>query len=260
MQRLEERSVLKISGNDAKVFLQGLLTNDLTKLEPEILQYSLMLTPQGRILADFFIKEVDQGFLVDLPKSQKTTIIAKLKIYKLKSDVHFHDMDEFFGVFVAENTSMELLKDCRSNALGYRGFLELRKENEDNFFEYHQKRIEHAIPDFDMDMESGKSLPIDFDMSQLNAISFNKGCYVGQEVTAVTHNRGTKRKKVYSANCIDGEFPKKNTDIVISEMKIGVALGSIKEKGLLLLNIEECEKLENMMIKTDPYTLRLNHA
>lgn len=258
MQKLNERSVLEISGKDSASFLQGLLTNNVLNLEPNNLSYSLLLTPQGRIISDFFILKSDNSFMLDVPKSQIPSLIMKFKLYKLKSDVVINVMDDTLGVYVSENPDDHLLNDPRSTALGFRGFKQIT-ELESNHFNYHLNRIDWSIPDFDMDMEVGKSLPIDFDMNELNALSFSKGCYVGQEVVAITHNRGTKRKKVYSAVCVEGNFPQKGTEIFVGNIKIGEALGSVETHGLLLLNIEEVAKLENT-IKNELFTLSIKNA
>ena len=259
MQKLDERSVLGISGSDAQTFLQGLTTNDILKSPENELMYSLLLTPQGRIICDFFILKSNRMILLDLPKSQKPPLIAKLKLYRLRSDVIFEDLDETLGVFVSETNEDEFHIDPRSSKLGYRGFRNLSVAKQDNQFDYHLNRIKSSIPDFDMDIEVAKSLPIDFDMNELNALSFTKGCYVGQEVVAVTHNRGTKRKKIYSAVCTRGNFPNKGTEIFVENIKIGEMLGSKDNLGLLLLNMEEVAKLGNT-IKNKLFTLSITNA
>lgn len=259
MFKLEDRSVIKISGKDSVSFLQGLLTNDVSKLSEEHFLYALLLTPQGRIISDLFLKKSEQHILADIPKSQKTSILAKFKLYKLKSDVSFEDLDSSIGVFVSKQEDLEMHLDPRSSKLGYRGFKPLNHEIMLSNFDYHTSRIKLSIPDFDMDMEIAKSLPIDFDMNDLNALSFTKGCYVGQEVVAVTHNRGTKRKKIYSAICSQGKFPEKGAEIFIQNIKIGEMLGSKDDLGLLLLNIEEVAKSENL-IKNELFTLRIINA
>lgn len=258
MQKLDERSAIKVFGKDATNFLQGLLSNDIQKISVGDLIYSLLLTPQGRIISDFFIEKSDDFYLLDIPSSQKTSLMAKLKIYKLKSDVSFEDLSSELGVFVSESLEDDMHKEPRSLNLGYRGFKTINLITSTSF-NYHLNRIKAAVPDFDMDMEIGKSLPIDFDMNELNALSFTKGCYVGQEVVAVTHNRGTKRKKIYSAICTEGNFPNKGEEIFIENIKIGQALGSQKNYGLLLLNIEEVAKLGNT-IKNELFTLSISNA
>lgn len=231
MFKLPGRSVIKIIGQDAAVFLQGLISNDINKADGNLI-YSFFLTPQGRFLADFFIAKESDYYLLDLPSSTKTTIINKLKIYKLRSQVVIEETN--LDVAVADSG----YADPRSALLGYRTFAEAAAIDEQAFAQYEALRISLLIPDADFDFMYEKSLPLDLGGEYLNGVDFKKGCYVGQEVTARMKHRGNIRKKLFVISYAD-VAPAYGEDVIASNKKIGVMLGSKNGQGLALLNFED---------------------
>jgi tRNA-modifying protein YgfZ len=253
ISELKNRAVLSVSGNDAKSFLQGLVTNDIQKLTAGNMIYALMLTPQGRFLYDFFITERDGGLLLDVQKSHIDAIMKKLKMYKLRAQVDFALTE--LRVYVSEDKLDELsIQDPRSSVLGYRTITSAEYElSEDEW--YHKARISAKIPDADMDMEYERSLPMEMNCDKIGAIDFQKGCYVGQEVTSRMRYRANIRKTLYvieSENQIT-----KGSEVEFDGRKLGVMLGGIENEYLALFNIEEVSALAGKIISTNLGDLRI---
>lgn len=268
---LKSRAVISISGADAEKFLQGLISNDITKITAENSIYALMLTPQGKFLYDFFISRKDDVYLLDCRVDILPAIIKKLSMYKLRSDVKIDDLsaeyevvailgDKVFAEFEGDNSLGKTKKFCkgvayidpRSEKLFARAVIE--KENqyaalksheyaEGSCSDYENLRIKSAIPD-SSDMEMDKAYPLQFGMDDLNAIDYKKGCYVGQEVTARTHYRGNVRKNVYMVEA-KSQLPAIGSAIMADGQNIGELLSSCGNIGLALLKIENVEKSFN---------------
>lgn len=194
----KDRSVLEIAGDDRKKFLQGLITNDVNKATESNLIFTAMLNAQGRFLYDFFIFEKDEKLFIDCLDFRRDEILKKLNLYKLRSKVEIKKNDEFlvaqslkpFGNFI----------DPRHKNLGSRIYI--KKSEAENFTNcvesfYHFARIQNKIPESELDLTYEKSFILEFGFDNLNAIDYQKGCYVGQELTARTHYLGQIRKKLF---------------------------------------------------------------
>lgn len=245
---LTNRSVIRLRGADAETFLQGLLSNDVRKATPHHALYALILTPQGKFLYDFFIIRHDDGLLLECSAARTLEIIKKLGMYKLRSEVSIEDASAQYNVMALTGISnapegVIAYVDPRNPALGVRVLLEKNASlphPTGNYTDYETLRIGLGIPSGDEDMISGEDFPHDFGMDNLNAIDYQKGCYVGQEVTARVHHRGKARKKIY---CISLPRPAaKGTAITVGGRTFGSLLSSINGKALALLDQEMVEK------------------
>jgi folate-binding protein YgfZ len=266
---LKNRSVIQISGADSQKFMQGLISNDINKISEENAIYALMLTPQGKFLYDFFICQRAGVLLIDCNKEKLPEIIKKLSMYKLRSGVKIEDVSQFYEVIsilgdkvfeiISQNAGQAkqsgggvLYIDPRSTKIygraiidinNYSQFLEGLDFTQDSFNEYEVIRINACIPEGNVDLLPDKSFPHDFAMDSLNAIDYKKGCYVGQEVTARVHYKGTGRKKLFVVESVsECSLPEFNSDITSKDEKIGVLLSSINNIGLASLLIEAVEK------------------
>ena len=234
---LDNRKLIKISMDDAESFLQNILSNDIAQLGVGDLQYSLLLTPQGKILYDFFILKTPNAFYLDCYAKFLKAIVQKLQTYKLHSRIVISMVDA--TIFI---TNTILRKNCfidpRNINLGYRLYdfdNEQKRANLDRSFvsHYNQIRLKYTVPEFGLDFTSDKFFPLDLGMDQLNAVSFNKGCFVGQEVTARMNYRN-KRKKYLK--CINVDEYKINDGCVVQNgRKLGVILNTYQNKALVLL-------------------------
>ncbi|MFI4984030.1 MAG: YgfZ/GcvT domain-containing protein [Rickettsiales bacterium] len=247
---LKNRAVIEVSGDDRVSFLQGLLTNDMSKLKTGVFTYALMLSPQGRFLYDFFVLTTPDKILLDAPQIDLAEILKKFRIYKLRAKVELAISPLFVYAQLSAGQS-PFLPDPRASSMGYRAILELATATED-FSVYEEQRIKNLIPDAEQDFIKDKSFPLEYGMDKLGAIDFEKGCYVGQEVTTRTHHRGVVRKGLYRYQ--GAEFPK-GTEITADGNKIGIILGS----GICLLNHEELQTAKNHAIMVSNESITIVH-
>lgn len=240
IQNLANRSILSISGEDAVSFLQGLVTNDMNKISEGEMIYTLMLTPQGRFAYDFFVSKRGDKIFVDHEASFTSEIKSKFNIYKLRSDVVIEDLSGKYHVSQHSADVEGAYKDPRHPELGYRKYSEKKEEGGDF---YDKKMYDLAIPEPHKDMIQGRSFPLEYGMDSFNAVSFDKGCYMGQENTARTKYRGTVRKKLFG--CVSDEdisSIKLGTEIIHNNAKLGIFCSAMGNKGKLLLRTEEFEQ------------------
>ncbi|MCE3255818.1 MAG: aminomethyl transferase family protein [Rickettsiaceae bacterium] len=224
---LQNRSVISVSGEDKSAFLQGLITNDINKAKEDRAIYALMLSPVGKFLYDFFILRRDEKFLLDCSKERVDEIVQKLSFYKLRSKVEIKKEPDLSVIVSTKNEpSLPYFVDPRNSKMGYRAFVEVNKNFVANDEKYNLLRLALKIPD-DSDMGFDKSFPLEFGFDDLNAIDYQKGCYIGQEVTARTHYKGVIRKKVFLVEILDCKIIGKFSEIIFEDKKIGEILSSI---------------------------------
>ena len=232
---VENRGLLDLTGEDVRPFLQGLLTNDIQKLTPEKNLYAAMLTPQGKLLYDFFLYDLHGGILLEFYKPYAADIIKKLTLYRLRSKVQFTDVSDHYFVVAAWGDTQGPT-DPRDEKLGVR-FITNQKNESVPAVEYHAHRIALTIPEMPDDLISGESFPLPSNLEELHAIDYNKGCYVGQEVTARSKYRGNIRKKIYTVK-IEGDAPAPGTAIRRGEQIVGTMLSHAKQYGLAQIETE----------------------
>jgi hypothetical protein len=236
---LQNRCVISVSGIDAQNFLQGIISNDIRKASHDSFLYAMMLSPQGRFLYDFFITQQDDQYLLDCQSARAKEIMAKLALYKLRSQVVITPTN--LGVYASDSRIDEhFFADPRQAKLGYRALRQAPPAGEmQDFISYEQKRIELLIPDADADFIYDKSFPLEFGANDLNAVDYQKGCYIGQELTARTQYRGTIRKKLYLIEATAGHLEKGQEIKAITGEKVGIVLGMLNQQGLALINVED---------------------
>lgn len=227
MIRLKDRSIIEIAGLERKKFLQGLVTNDVNKASASDLIYSAMLNSQGRFLYDFFIFEDAEKLILDCFEPRRDEILKKLNFYKLRSQVEIKKNDDLKVFSTHEKVGFV---DPRNQKLGYR--LYTKSDEKQNDEQYHFNRIQLKIPESEHDLTYEKSFILEFGFDDLNAIDYNKGCYVGQELTARTHYRGEIRKKIFHVK-IDVGSIEKNSEIYCEGKSAGIILSSIFLKNEL---------------------------
>lgn len=213
---LPNRGEVRISGPDRTSFLQGLITNDVEKLEPGALLYACFLTPQGKFLHDFFIREEEDTLILDCEGGARAQDLGtRLSRYKLRADVEI-DVNEDVEVYSLlpsprkrgphSHTSgsdqiparggddVLFYKDPRHADLGSRTYKKPENLTEKPFEEWDRLRISLCFPDGSRDLIPEKSTLAEANMDGLNAIDYDKGCYVGQELTARMHYRSLGKK------------------------------------------------------------------
>ncbi|MDA0901873.1 MAG: folate-binding protein [Proteobacteria bacterium] len=247
MITLDNRAVIYISGADRKSFLQGLVTNDINKVSSQNALYAIMLNPQGRFLYDFFIIEQEDRLLLDCNQERIEEIVKKLSLYKLRAAVEIGRLDAEYSVGVTldekeihdlekqKNSDFIAFIDPRNKQLGLRIIAkkELLPSVDPTLIKlYHQKRFELKLVD-DSDLEFNQSLILEYGFDNFNAIDYQKGCYIGQEVTARTHYRGLVRKEIFLIEIPNLQQVTKGTEITCDNKKTGIVLSSIFHRDKL---------------------------
>jgi folate-binding protein YgfZ len=193
--KLKNRALIHLEGPDRHEFLQGLITNDIKKLTPSQPLYACLLTPQGKFLYDFFVIEGDDFTLLDCEAGENgeraQSLYKKLTMYRLRADVQIsvENTNDVYATFNAVHG----LPDPRHPEMGNRSFEKPHIE-ERPFEEWDSRRINITIPDGSRDLIVEKSTMDEAHMAELGAVDYDKGCYVGQELTARMHYRGLGKK------------------------------------------------------------------
>lgn len=216
---LRDRTIFSVEGVDKEKFLQSIITNDITKLPQDKILYTYILTPQGKFLYDFFIYDIKNIFFIDIATIVKDEFYKFINFYKLQMDVKIKEEIEkriLYLTFEDEiNADITAFNDPRSKNMGRRAIV-TKEYDVSNIFkeEYEYTRIKNTIAEGYKDLIPKKDFILEFDAERLNAISFTKGCYIGQEVVTRTKNRGTVRKFVRTLSYNSDDKPEFGKEII----------------------------------------------
>lgn len=249
---LTDRAVIRVGGDDAHKFLQGLVTSDVDAIAPGSAIHTGLLTPQGKILFEFFVTQDADGYLLDCPADVLADLSKRLTFYKLRAAVDVAVVDDGSVWAIWDGTASEYgdgvsFPDPRLPDLGYRLIKTSSTEITSSDLErceetaFHAHRIAHAIPEGGRDYELGDAFPHEANFDQLGGVDFEKGCYVGQEVVSRMQHRGTARKRVVPI-IGEGQLPAPGTDVLAGETVIGVLGSSTGTSGLALIRLDRAEK------------------
>ncbi|NDF11685.1 MAG: folate-binding protein [Proteobacteria bacterium] len=239
-----DRAVIEISGDDKSPFLQGIISNDITKVTDGSSIYTCLLSPQGKYLFDFFVTGKEGKFLLDVPKRHAAELIKRLTMYKLRSKVEIKDVSNIYSVFACYGSGAEKvgIPDPRDARLGSRVIASDAPIGKAGSMEaYDALRISLTIPDSEKDLEQDKSYPLHYRMEALHAIDFDKGCYVGQEVTARMKHRNAVKQMLYRVKA-NAPLPAPGTVITADGISAGELRSISGNEGLALLEVAALEK------------------
>jgi folate-binding protein YgfZ len=272
---LLNRGVLRVTGKDRAPFLQGLVSNDVGKISLEQGIYTALLSPQGKFQYDLFITactdaEGQEAWLIDCDRDRAEALLKRLSLYRLRSDVSIENVCDQFGVLAIWGHSGVLdtlglpsspgaaraLKegsafvDPRLAELGAR--IILPQDKIQNFYEsagiafttfddYDFHRLEVGVPDGSRDILIDRGVLLECGFDELNAIDWNKGCYMGQELTARTRYRGLVRKRLIPVS-VQGETPAFQSLILQGGSEVGELRTVTKERGIAMLRLEALSK------------------
>jgi len=252
---LPDRSVVKVSGEDARNFLNGLVTTDVTLLRPGLGRFGALLTPQGKIITDFLITEAPAGhgggFLIDAPRALTPGLAAKLGFYKLRAKVAVENLSDNLGVLAAWDGDPAMKPDLafadpRNAALGWRILVpaEFAQKVGDligadlvDSAAYDAHRIASGVPRGGLDFMYGDAFPHETNMDRLHGVDFEKGCYVGQEVVSRMQHRGTARTRTVRV-IVDGPAPEPGAAILAGDKTLGTMGSTAGRNGLALIRID----------------------
>ncbi|QFT96738.1 putative global regulator [Roseovarius sp. THAF8] len=194
------RRIFQITGPEARDFLQGLVTNDIRKLDHGLV-YAAMLTPQGKYLADFFLVPRDGEILLDVAADLADGLVQRLNMYKLRADVQITETDLAVWRGTGERPD-GAFDDPRHSALGWRLY---GAEAGDDGSDFDAIRVAHCIPETNIELTPDTFI-LEAGFERLNGVDFRKGCYVGQEVTARMKHK-TELRKGFASVDLEGSAP-----------------------------------------------------
>ncbi len=251
---LWDRGIVRVSGEDAASFLQGLLTNDVERLAPGEARYAALLTPQGKILFDMIAVRVESdagaAFLLDCPSALAPDLAKRLGFYKLRARVAVADESAERGVVAFWGPAPEApagaiaYSDPRDPRLGARAILpraEAAAIGDAHIATYEALRIDAAVPKGGVDFAYGDAFPHDANLDLLSGVDFQKGCYVGQEVVSRMKHRGTGRKRVVRVR-LEADAPPAGAPVVDGELPVGTLGSSSGREALALLRLDRVEE------------------
>ena len=249
---LPDRSVLEVVGEDRLSFLQGLVTNDVEGLAEREGRFTGLLSPQGKILFDFFVVSAGDAFLIDCSSELAANLTKRLALYRLRAKVTIADVSDRWRVGAAwgegapewaEANAPIIYPDPRLPALGFRLLVlgSHQPEFSASFADYEAMRIAFAVPEGGKDYAYGDAFAHEACLDLLHGVSFKKGCFVGQEVVSRMQHRGTARTRVLAASA-EQSLPHGGADILAGGLAVG-KLGSVAgRQGIALARVDRVKE------------------
>ncbi len=262
---LEERGVLALEGEDTRSFLQGLISNDIEKVTAEIAIYAALLTPQGKYLFDFMIVQLGERLLLEAEASRLQTLNQRLTMYKLRAKVDIADVSTDFAVFAVPDADGAavfglpaepgravafedgvVFLDPRLSTLGARAVLprnsaaaalEAKGLRPGDPADYQNLRYRLGVPEGSRDLTVDKATLLESGFEELNGVDFEKGCFVGQELTARMKYRGLVKKRLMPV-LFEGLPPAAGALIRAGEREIGEIRSAENGSGLALMRLD----------------------
>jgi folate-binding protein YgfZ len=250
---LENRALIAVNGAEARDFLQGLITNDMETCRDGHAVYAGLLTPQGKILFDFFaLANGEDRWLLDCGASRAGDLVKRLSLYRLRAKVEILPRSDLAvaaawneGGTIAAKTDVVMFPDPRLRDLGIRmiGTRTALEEATRNMCpgDYDSHRLKLGVPD-SVDLPADQVFALDAGFEELNGVSFKKGCYVGQEVTARMKHRASARKRFLTA-AIAGEVPA-GTPVEAEGRELGTLASGKDGHALALVRLDRLEDAE----------------
>lgn len=274
--RLFHRAFLAIEGEDRQTFLQGLVSNDVNKATPDQALYSAFLTPQGKFLHDFFLIDSQDGFLLETEADRLADFQKRLSLYKLRSKVAIAARPDMVALALIGPDARDLLDlandpgaarpfaggvayvDPRLPDMGVRMALpadsvedalrglEVREGTLDL---YDRARMTLGLPEGSQDMELEKAILLENGFEELHGVDFQKGCYMGQELTARTKYRGLVRKRLMPVQ-IHGSAPEPGAILTLDGKEAGEMRSSLGNIGLALVRLEALAEAQGRALES----------
>ncbi|MGR3500324.1 MAG: CAF17-like 4Fe-4S cluster assembly/insertion protein YgfZ [Limimaricola soesokkakensis] len=230
----QDRSIIAVTGTDREEFLQGLVTNDIARAK-DGLAYAALLTPQGKLIADFFLKGESDRFLIDVAADVAPQLFQRLSMYKLRADVALAEAD----LKVSRGTGPApegALPDPRHAALGWRLY---GAQPGDDGSDWTALRVEHLIPEWGHEL-GPESYILEAGFERMNGVDFRKGCYVGQEVTARMKHK-TELRKGFARVAVEGPA-EPGTEITSGEKIVGTLHSRAGDRAIAWLRFDRASE------------------
>ncbi|HLJ05645.1 MAG TPA: folate-binding protein [Acetobacteraceae bacterium] len=237
---LPDRGVVELTGEDRVTFLQGLVSNDVAGAAPGCAVWAALLTPQGKWLADFFIFADADSLLLDCEQEQIPMIMQRLTRFRLRSKVTLRVAEEF-GVYVAwEGTpavNAIAAQDPRLPDAGWRLLSTAPLLTTAEARDWDRHRLSLGLPAGSSDLESEKTILLEAGFDELHGVSWTKGCYMGQELTARTKYRGLLKRRLVPVS-IEGDLPACGAPIMQNGTEVGTMRSGRDHTGLAVLRLD----------------------
>ena len=246
---LPDRGVLEVAGEDRVAFLQGLVSNDVAEAAPGRAVWAALLTPQGKWLADFFVFSDGERLLLDCERAQAPMLTARLSRFRLRSRVSLRDASEEFAVHAGWGGAampeggavVAAAPDPRLAEAGWRALASAPPPEVDTAFEdWDLHRLGLGLPDGSRDMAAEQTVLLEAGFDELRGVSWTKGCYMGQELTARTRYRGLLKRRLIPV-ALDGPLPPRGTPVLAGEAEVGEMRSGRDGLGMALLRLEALE-------------------
>jgi tRNA-modifying protein YgfZ len=251
------RALIALEGADRYAFLQGIVSNDVNKVTPSRAIYAAFLTPQGKYLHDIFIAGLGDRLLIDCEAARRADLLRRLSLYKLRAKVRLAEENRFIvGLHFGDGTLAGLglpaeaghgrseaegllFVDPRLAALGARAILSVDHAPAESGSEsdYERLRLSLGVPDGSRDLPVEKAILLENGFEELNAIDWEKGCYMGQELTARTRYRGLVRKRLLPV-LIEGPAPAPGATLFHAGKEAGEMRSAQGDLGLALVRLD----------------------
>jgi folate-binding protein YgfZ len=252
-----DRALISLTGEDRQAFLQGLVSNDVAKATAGRALYAAFLTAQGKYLHDLFIAVDGDRLLIECEAGRRADLLRRLSLYKLRSKVALAEENALVvGLYFGEGALDTLhlaakagearsekggvvFVDPRLAALGARAYLPTASLPAETGIreDYDRFRISLGVPDGSRDLPIEKAILLENGFDELNAIDWDKGCYMGQELTARTRYRGLVRKRLMPV-AIEGPAPEFGAPLLLGDKEAGEMRSASGDVGLALVRLE----------------------
>jgi folate-binding protein YgfZ len=265
---LEDRGIVTVTGEDRRTFLQGLISNDVARVDAAHSVYAAFLTAQGKYLHDFFVAEIGDGLALDCERRRSADLVRRLRIYKLRAKVAVEDRSAdwavaaLIGEDAAKGAGLAPEPGATAPFLGGVAFVDprladagvrvilpaadaARRLAEAGFAEggrdaYDRHRLGLGLADGSRDMELERTILLECGFDELHGVDWEKGCFLGQELTARTKYRGLIRKRLIPV-LVEGPLPAPGTPILKDDREVGEMRSGSGDLGLAMLRLEALE-------------------
>jgi tRNA-modifying protein YgfZ len=241
---LSSRAVIAVSGEDRVSFLQGLVSNDVADAAPGRAVWTGLLTPQGKWLADFFVFADGDRLLLDCERAQRPMLIPRLSRYRLRARVTLTELDLTVQA-VWDGTPDQAglaAPDPRLEGAGWRVLTGTPAAPNATKADWDRFRLSLGLPDGSRDMEAEKSVLLEGGFDELNGVSWTKGCYMGQELTARTKYRGLLKRRLVPVR-IDGTAPAPGTPLLAEGRDVGTMRSAAGEIGMAVVRLDAMDQV-----------------
>jgi tRNA-modifying protein YgfZ len=235
-----DRSLIRVSGPDARPFLNNLLTQNLEGSAP--VRYGALLTPQGKVIADMLIWDQGESLVLDADPSRGDDLLRRLTMYKLRAHAAIEDVSAKRNVLVADDVFGEAQLDPRNPELGWRALAYADAKPDSGAYDAH--RLALGVPDLARDAGPDEVFALEALLEELNGVDFQKGCFVGQENVSRMKRRATTRKK-FCPVTFEGETPAPMTPVLAGEAEVGTIRSGMNGRAIALLRLDRAFEAVN---------------